>query len=41
MKDAQSKVNIENINNYLKLAPLLLGGARGGFLLTLHTNSER
>jgi len=32
MKDAQSKVNIENINNYLKLSPLLLGGEGGGLL---------
>jgi hypothetical protein len=31
MKDAQNKENIENTNKYIKLAPLLLGGARGGY----------
>ena len=30
MKDTQSKVHIENINNYLMLAPLPLRGGVGG-----------
>jgi len=36
MKDAQSKVNIVSINNYLMLAPLLRGGAGGGLQSTLY-----
>ena len=31
MTGAQNRENIENINKYIKLAPLLLGGVRGGF----------
>jgi hypothetical protein len=32
MTDALNKVNTGNINNMAKLAPLLPGGERGGFL---------
>ena len=32
MKDVQSRVHIENINKYIKLAPLFEGGVAGVLL---------